>query len=663
MMKFDSSALRKESLARLAKDVAKAWLPPSDIGPVEYAMENVRIVSGPRPGRFIPDPYVVEIMNTISDPRIFQVDILKSVQSGLTQAMECLQYWDMDIHGRQIAVSFGSQEAAARHAKDRMRKAINQNHSLRKKLIVATNRSSGTTIREFRFKNGGLIYLPSAATVKEMKSYSVQHMFQDELSSYEATKEGDPSAILKGRLEQWEDGKLYRFSTPAKPKGEDPIEQGYLASSMAKWHVPCPKCNKMQWLRFRDPNRGDYRLIFEKDSRGRAIKESVHYVCEACNHKISQQERVPMIHAGQWVHEHPDLWEHRGYLINGLMPTVRHDQWYHIVKEFLGSQSSIHALKTFVNNHLAETFEENHRTIGAEALKARLEDYPDGIVPARTAVLIADVDVQKDRLEVNVWAFGPNQEMWLVDIQVFVGEPIHREVWGLLDEYLLTPMPHELTKEPIYIDICGIDTGYPEAIDAVYDFIAPRQGGEGSKREVCPVYGIKGRDVLSKKNVYAQRGYAKDDNIKLYILAKDMIMIEAINRLIEEQRELEEVITAWGEVAARPVEGQDMSFYVHLPIWMTDEQVKQLAAVKYRTEIDKKTGEEKVVWGERKRNEVWDLYCYAFGMLYILQTYLSDRFTDLEAAMIEKQKVRTKPKAAKRQHSIISDISDYEIKR
>lgn len=649
----------QDTLLDLNRELAKIWLPPSDISPVEYAMQHVRVVSGPRKGRYIPDPYIVEILNTVLDPRIFLVDILKSVQSGLTQAMECIQYWDIDVHGRQIAVSFGSQASAEKHAKDRMRKAIMQNASLRKKLIIATNRTAGTTTREFRFTNGGLIYLPSANTPREMRQYSVQHMFQDELSDYEATKEGDPSSILKGRLEQWEDAKLYRFSTPGQTKGSDPIEEGYLKSSMARWHVPCPKCNKMQWLRFRDPNRGNFRLIFERDSRGNPIKDSVHYVCEACNYKISQQERVPMIHAGQWIHGDPTNWEHRGYFINGLMPTVKSNQWYHIAKEFVNSLQSPETLRTFVNIHLAETFEGDTTSVGLDTLKGRQEDYPIAIVPTKTGVLIATVDVQADRLELTVWAFGPEQEMWLVDIQKFFGDPKRREVWDELDAYLLTPMPHELTGEPIYIDVCGVDTAYPATQDMAYEFVKTRQG---DSRSICPVYAIRGEDRLSKKNIYAQKGHSKkDETIHLYVIASEITKTLALNRLLLEV-ELEPVVAEGGEVAHRPVEGQDMFGYVHLPIWMTDEHVKQLAAVRFITEVDKNSHKEKIIWRERKRNEIWDMYYYAHGMLYILQNYLSDRFTDLEAAMLEKQKVKPKKKPiAKKGQGIISDLSDYTL--
>lgn len=51
-------------------------------------------------------------------------------------------------------------------------------------------------------------------------------------------------------------------------------------------------------------------------------------------------------------------------------------------------------------------------------------------------VLTAGVDVQKDRLEVEVVAWGKSRENWSIDYRVFEGDTGRGEVWGKLSELL-----------------------------------------------------------------------------------------------------------------------------------------------------------------------------------------------------------------------------------
>ena len=48
--------------------------------------------------------------------------------------------------------------------------------------------------------------------------------------------------------------------------------------------------------------------------------------------------------------------------------------------------------------------------------------------------LTAGADVQKDRIEVDVWAWGRGLESWLVDHIVVEGGPEHAETWDKLGQ-------------------------------------------------------------------------------------------------------------------------------------------------------------------------------------------------------------------------------------
>ena len=55
---------------------------------------------------------------------------------------------------------------------------------------------------------------------------------------------------------------------------------------------------------------------------------------------------------------------------------------------------------------------------------------------ARSVFLTAGADVQKDRIEVDVWAWGRGLESWLVDHVVIEGGPGDPDCWQTLTDLL-----------------------------------------------------------------------------------------------------------------------------------------------------------------------------------------------------------------------------------
>jgi phage terminase large subunit GpA-like protein len=63
-------------------------------------------------------------------------------------------------------------------------------------------------------------------------------------------------------------------------------------------------------------------------------------------------------------------------------------------------------MKTFVNTSLGETWMETGEAPDWQRLADRRESWTPGTVPERGLFLTAGADVQKDRIEVDVWAWG-----------------------------------------------------------------------------------------------------------------------------------------------------------------------------------------------------------------------------------------------------------------
>ncbi len=65
----------------------------------------------------------------------------------------------------------------------------------------------------------------------------------------------------------------------------------------------------------------------------------------------------------------------------------------------------------------------------------RRELYKQGMIPEKGLILVAGADVQKDRIEVQIIAYGRNKENWSVDYKVFPGDTadINSEPWKRMD--------------------------------------------------------------------------------------------------------------------------------------------------------------------------------------------------------------------------------------
>ena len=111
-----------------------------------------------------------------------------------------------------------------------------------------------------------------------------------------------------------------------------------------------------------------------------------------------------------------------------------------MVHGFLAAKDNPSLLRVWVNTALGEVWQERGEAPDHERLYERREPYRRGVVPARAVLLTAGVDVQRDRLEVEVVAWGRGLESWSVDYRVLHGDPAQEEVWRQLEEVLGEPL-------------------------------------------------------------------------------------------------------------------------------------------------------------------------------------------------------------------------------
>jgi len=135
-----------------------------------------------------------------------------------------------------------------------------------------------------------------------------------------------------------------------------------------------------------------------------------------------------MLAKGQWIATAKGDGQTVGYHLSSLYSPVGWFSWSDAASMFEQAKKHPELMKSFVNIVLDEPFEEEHKVPDWERLYARRETYAQGVVPKTDLFLTAGVDVQKNRPECEVVAWGRDKQSWSVDYVVLDGDTAHRDV-------------------------------------------------------------------------------------------------------------------------------------------------------------------------------------------------------------------------------------------
>jgi phage terminase large subunit GpA-like protein len=138
-------------------------------------------------------------------------------------------------------------------------------------------------------------------------------------------------------------------------------------------------------------------------------------------------------------------------------------------------------------------------------LAARAELYP-AEVPRGVGILTAAIDVQADRLELEVDGWGAGEESWTIDHVRLYGDTAHEDVWQRAESYLARAYGHEAGGE-LRIRAAMIDSGYRTT--EVYRFVRSRQARN--------VWASKGTDEKGKAPL-SKATRANRDGVKVWTI-------------------------------------------------------------------------------------------------------------------------------------------------
>jgi phage terminase large subunit GpA-like protein len=604
-----------------SQNLLRAWSrgirPDPDLTVSEWADRHRWLSSraSAEPGRYrtARTPYMREIMDRLSpgDP-MQRVVFMKAAQVGATEAGNCFIGFVMHhAPGPMLAVQ-PTVELAKRNSRQRIDPLIDESPELRERVKPARSRDAGNTMLSKEFA-GGILIMTGANSAVGLRSTPARYIFLDEVDAYPASadEEGDPVTLAEARsLTFAHRRKVFLVSTPTI-RGLSRIEREFEASDQRRFFVPCPHCGHQQWLKFE-------RLRWDKSH-----PDTAAYHCEGCEAPIAEHHKTAMLAAGEWrataTAADPLT---VGYHLSALYSPVGWLSWARIARAHEAARGSDEAMRAFRNTILGETWMETGEAPDWQRLADRREAWAPGTVPAGGLFLTAGADVQKDRIEVDVWAWGRGLESWLVDHVVLEGGPGDPACWQKLTDLLGRTWAHE-GGQHLTIARLAIDTGFETS--AVYGWaravgftqVAPVKGVEGFNRS-SPVTGPTYVDAtLAGRRL--RRG------VRLWTVATSTFKAETY-RFLRLARPTAEEVAAGASFPAGTV---------HLPDWADGEWLKQLTAEQLVT-VKTRRGFARLEWQKlRERNEALDCRVYARAAAWIAgaDRWPEVRWADLEAQL------------------------------
>lgn len=576
--------------------IERAWregLMPDPLLSVSEWSDRHRMLSSKasaEPGRWRTSrtPYLKAIMDCLSPTSpVERVVFMKGAQVGATETgSNWIGYVIHHAPGPMMAV-WPTVEMAKRNSKQRIDPLIEESPVLSDLIAPARSRDSGNTIlaKEFR---GGVLVMTGANSAVGLRSMPVRYLFLDEVDGYplDVEGEGDAISLAEARTRTFARRKIFIVSTPTIA-GASAVEREYEASDQRRYFVPCPHCSHRQWLRFEQ-------LRWE---RGRP--ETAAYVCESCDTPIAEHHKTWMLEHGEWRAMAPENGiKTSGFHLSSLYSPVGWRSWRDIASAWESAVSkesgSAAAIKTFKNTELGETWVEEGEAPDWQRLIERREDYRIGTVPMGGLLLVGGADVQKDRIEASIWAFGRGKASWLVEHRVLMGDTARDAVWKRLSELIDETWTHESGNQ-VPLARFALDTGF--ATQEAYAFVRACRDSR-----LMAIKGVpRGAALIGTPTAVdvSQGGKKLRRGIKVYSVAVGLAKLEFYNNLRKSADVADDGTT--------PIYPPG---FVHLPK-VDAEYVQQLCAEQLITRRDR-NGFPVREWQKlRERNEALDCYVYA----------------------------------------------------
>ena len=389
--------------------------------PAEWA-ENCRVLgpdetSEPGPYSFDRTPYWKFVLNLMTRPGIEEIIVCKGAQIGWSElCRNALGFW-IDSDPGPTLVLMPDQNSTNAFRDERLEPLFKNTPAVGRHLSV---RAWDATKYRVKFDTMSL-FLTWAGSKSGTKSRPIRYLVCEEPDEYPpfSSTGGDPLAKAFKRITTYSDKGKARVligGTPTTRAGN--IWKRWELSAV-RYHlwVPCPACNGYQELIWKQVKWAEFKDVPERAKRAEMIRSGTGgggaggsgggawYECVHCQARLRDHQKPRMLLRGIWATEDQVV------TLDGRVvgPTPRakrvavfvpsyYSPWVRfadLAAEWLEAQDDPQALCDFINQRLAEPFEEQREKIAPGTIETKATGAPPPLlVPAWASALIATADTQ-----------------------------------------------------------------------------------------------------------------------------------------------------------------------------------------------------------------------------------------------------------------------------
>lgn len=476
------------------------------------------------------------MLDELSNPAVREVVAQKSAQIGWTDGV--LMNWLGQIIDEDPAASmvlFPADKKGKEFNAEKFEPAVEATPSLAKKLVRKSRARENR--QDYKDFPGGSIKFVGSNSPANVKSTTAKNLAVEEPDdcNLNIKGQGDSITMLEERGKRFRDRKLLVGGTPSI-KELSAIEARMKLSDKRFWFVPCHHCGEEAPLRWEQVQ------CRSETGRGHPVYgdkliETTMYACQHCSALWTNAEKIANVKRGRWVATGENTGV-AGFYFNELMSVFPGSELselmgkYLIAKHELDTKGDITKMIVFWNQTLGLPWEYKGKAADADALKDRVEDYPEWYVPYGALILTVGVDVQHDRLAAVIRGWGEGEESWLIWAGEFYGNVLEDDVWNELERTVIFRKYRHVSGIDLHVSAVSVDTSDGQTADAGYKFCRRVNRRFGVQRAM-PIKGATNPDAeIFRKPATAidvdGRHRSAKNGLKPYMVgvgrAKDLIL-------------------------------------------------------------------------------------------------------------------------------------------
>ena len=427
--------------------------PPPPVDFTLWAQNNIVFEADqPMPGPYDPElyPFNAEILKTLQpDDPCREVVLKGSAQWGKTIIAMVFTGASIELLATSMLYVHPSIDNGRRWVNTKWKPFVRMSPSLRTIMPPEkTKDTANSTLYKERRDGRAKLLVSGANSPASLSLVTFKHQVQDDLAKWENNDAGDPESQADSRSQAYEDAKILKVSTPLI-EGLCRISKAYKRSDQRQFHVPCPQCDHYQALEWEN---------FRKSIHDGMDPEDAHFTCAECGCPIEHHHKRDIVARGRWVAHNPES-RTPGFFIWTAYSPLR--SWSYIVDEWFKAKGSPEAEQNFYNDKLGLAYETKGEAPPWKDIAARAKesDYTTGTIPNGAPMLVLSADVQGDRVEWLLKAFGPNLRRFTVQRGLIQGHISEAQTRSALDALLRRTWKNRFGQS-FAADIMAIDGNY-----------------------------------------------------------------------------------------------------------------------------------------------------------------------------------------------------------